>query len=530
MEVSFYWQLLKRRLPIIIIFTFVGAMLGIFFALTLPTVYNSRAVMIVETAQIPDELASSTVQTGEKEAIQIISQRIMSRDVLLELANDLGIYKDNPNIGADGKVADMRQRISIVTEGGQRNRFGPRDATVVTVRFGSGDPVLSSDTVNELVTLMLQTNLEMRTAVARQTLDFFNQEVERYESELSQLSARLLEFQESNIESLPDSLEFRREQQSRFEERLLELERNQINLQDRRSQLVSLYETTGTTQFDTATRQIADLPTRQLRPAEQRLAQLRAEYESQVGILSENNPRMVFLRSQIETTEQRVAELPALQDDTSFADAAKDQAASLYEIQLADIDAQIAYIDDQREATRAQIVSLNKTIEATPGNAVTLAALERSYAAVQAQYNQAIASKARAETGSIIESMSRGQRISVIEQAVPPERPSSPNRPLVSAAGVAAGFCLALAIVLVLELLNNTLRRPEDIKKQLGIEPFATIPYIMTPNEVINRMFRSLILAVVITAALGGVAWYVDQNVTPLLPLFERVLNAASLI
>lgn len=524
MDFSVYWQLFRRRLPLVILLTAVGGGIGLWLALTLPATYRAEAVLIVESGQIPDELASTTVQTGEIEALQIIRQRIMSREVLLEMAHDLGIYAGNPALGADDKVADLRARVDIDTRGGQVRRAA-RDATIVTVGFSAATPRLTADTVNEIVTLILQTNVEMRTSVARQTLDFFTQEVDRFEEELSQLSAQILDFQENNLEALPDSLEFRRNRQASLQERLVQLEREQASLQDRRAQLVTLFETTGSTILSGNRPQTRPIVRRQLRPAEQRLAELQGEYASLVAVLSENNPRMVLLRSQIEAAEELVASLPPPEDEFGTGDDDGTDETSLFDIQLADLDAQILYIEDQKSSTEAQMSQISRTIEATPGNAVTLSALERTYANLQEQYNQAVANKARAETGSMIETLSRGQRITVVEQAVAPESPASPNRPVVSMAGFSFGLSLALAIIILLEVLNRSIRRPEDIEKALGIEVFATIPYITTPREAVAVNFRRLTITTAFVAAVFGGLWFVDQNVRPLQPIVERLLG-----
>jgi len=462
MNISIYWQLFKRRIPLVVFLTGIGSVLGVSLALSLPAVFRAQATLIVESGQIPDELASTTVQTGEVEALEIIRQRILSRDVLLDMANDLDIYEGAVGVGADEKVADLRSRIEILTRGGQVRRAA-RDATIVTVGFSSENPRLTADTVNVIVTLILQTNVEMRTSVARQTLDFFNQEVAGLEEDLQQVSAQILDFQENNLESMPDSLDFRRSQQASLQERLIRLEREQSALQDRRAQFVTFFETTGSvTVADTSNNRT---PTRALRPAELRLAALRDEYSAMIGILSENNPRMVLLRSQIEVAEEEVSLLPELSDDLV---SDEDTQASLFDIQLADLDAQIAYIEEQKTATEGQMVQINQTIAATPSNAVTLGALERTYTNLQDQYNQAVANRARAETGSMIESLSRGQRITVVEQAVAPQDPSSPNRPVVAAAGFSGGLFLALAIIFLLEFLNRKIRHPADIEKAMG--------------------------------------------------------------
>jgi len=520
MDFSVYWQLFRRRIPMFILFVTICGGGGLWLAMTLPPQYQTQAVLIVETGQIPDELAASTVQTGEIEALQIIRQRILSRAVLLEMANKIGVYDDDLRLGVDEKVVDLRERIDIQTRGGEARR-GVSDATIVTVGFTAPNPAMTASMVNEIVTIILQTNVEMRTSVARQTFEFFDQEVARLELELTEINSQILTFQENNIDSLPDSIEFRRERQVSLQERLLQLEREQATLNDRRAQLVTLFETTGSILLDGQANS-QGVAFQRLRPEEQNLADLKAEMSSLSAVLSPNNPRIVLLQSRIEAAEALVAALPVINATDGEN---TDTQTSLFDLQMTDVDAQILYIEDQKAATQAQMAEIDRSIEATPGNAVSLSTLERTAENLREQYNQAIANKARAETGSMIEALSRGQRISVVEQAVPPTTPSSPNRPLVLAAGIGLGLFLAAALAFLLEILNRSVRHPKDIQKGLGIEVFATIPYITAPQETARASFRRVIVAVVFIGVIAGGLWYVDQNVRPLQPIIERLLG-----
>lgn len=518
MELNYYWRIFRRHLPYITILTALGTGIGLAIALALPPVYQSQATLIVESEQIPGDLATSTVRTGEIEALQIIRQRILSRDILLELANDLNLYSAQPDMIADEKISDLRQRIQIITQGGKVRR-GESAATIVTVSFVAANAALSAQTSNELVTLILQENVRMRTNMARQTLDFFTQDVDRLEQSLSRISSQILTFQENNLNALPDSIEFRRDQQADLQERLAQLEREKSSLQERRAQLATLFESTGQTSLTDRS------GAARLRPEEQQLAELRSEYARLSASLSDKHPRMSILKSQIEAAAAAVAGLPP---DTSQ-DQSQGLKLSLYDIQIADIDAQIRSIEDQHAATTARMQKIARTIEATPGNTVTLASMERDYANLQEQYNQAVANKAHAETGSMIESLSRGQRITVVDQAVPPETPSSPNRPLIAIGGLMAGLMLGVGILLLRELLNRAVRRPRDLENGLQITIFATIPYITTQAEHLRR--RSIILGVVTVLVVGVpvVLWYVDQQVAPLQPVVERLLDRVGL-
>lgn len=63
---------------------------------------------------------------------------------------------------------------------------------------------------------------------------------------------------------------------------------------------------------------------------------------------------------------------------------------------------------------------LADTIARTPGNSVTFDAMKRDYDNLQAQYNRAVANQSRAETGDMIEALSKGQRISLVEPGPSP--------------------------------------------------------------------------------------------------------------
>ena len=47
-----------------------------------------------------------------------------------------------------------------------------------------------------------------------------------------------------------------------------------------------------------------------------------------------------------------------------------------------------------------------------------------------------------------------------------------------------------------MELLNRSIRRPVDLIGRLGIQPFATVPYIRTQGE--TRWKRGLVVATVL--------------------------------
>ncbi|MEP5948714.1 MAG: Wzz/FepE/Etk N-terminal domain-containing protein, partial [Tateyamaria sp.] len=520
LDLGFYFALFMRRLPYFLIFVVAGTAMGVSLALTLPPSYTAEARLVVESEQIPDELAASTVRTEASEQLQIIQQRILTRDTLLDMANRLNIYGPRTageSLRPDQIVSDLRSRIRIRTTGGRGA------ATLVNISFSATSPNLAAQVTNEVVTAMLEENVRMRTGVSGQTLEFFEQEVERLDQELANRGSQIIAFQEANKGALPNSLEFRRSQLTAAQERLLQLAREEAALSERRAGLEALYEATGN--VTGLTEQAARGP---VSPSEARLRQLRERYSSSVAVLALDNPRNRVLKQQIDALEKIVAEeqKAALQAQTNGEVSTETGSPlSLYDIQIADLDNQLAFLANRRAEIEAEMEVLSASIDATPANTIALNTLERDYAAARVQYDQAVVNRGRAETGDIIEALSKGERISVIEQAVPPAEPTSPDRPKLAIAGVVGGVMLGFGVIALLELLNTSIRRPKDIIDKLEVTPFGVLPFIRTRRD---RIRRRLILTVVLGGIAGvivGGLWAVDTYVMPLDLVLKKITD-----
>lgn len=516
MDLKFFFSLFLRRLHWFLLFLVIGSALGLTLARVLPPVYVADARLLVESEQIPGDLAASTVSTEATEQLEIIRQRILTRNTLVELANRFNIYEapEDPRdaMTTDGLVKDMRERIGIATttSGGSRNTQG---ATLVSVSFEAPTAQLAATVTNELVTLILREDVSMRTGGARQTLEFFEREVDRLDKELADRGAAILEFQEANQSALPDSLEFRRAQQAANQERLLQLEREGAALRDQRARIVSLNEVLGPQRFE---------PERQQTPEQQQLQQLEDELAIQLAVLSPTNPRVKLLEARIASLKEIVEKQRAAQQEAISEDG---RILSAYEAQLAELDGQLEFIASQKEQIEIVLENLAASIEATPANAITLNALERDYANVQAQYNEAVANRARAETGDVIEALSKGQRISVIEQAVRPNEPERPNRLVIAAGGVGGGMFLGLAVVFLLEFLNKGIRRPVDITNGLGITPFATLPLYRTRQDIFRRRGLTVGILLFFVISVPASLWAIDTYIMPLDDVLNRVIE-----
>ncbi len=500
-EVKFYLSLFLRRIHYFLLVFIACTSIGGFLAYTLPPVYRAEARLLVESPQIPDDLAASTVRAETPELLRVIEQRLRTRANLLEIARKFKIYAAATDMTADTIVSAMRDRIGITLP-------GSRESTgVVVVSFDAPTGQESSEVTNELLTQILQQNVELRTTATGQTLDFFEQEVARLDAEMGQQDARILEFKLKNKDALPESLDYRRSRLAALQERVLQINREFSSLTDRRARLEEVFAQTGR----------VDLSDASLSPEQRQLRDLENQLASALVIYSPENPRVRSLKAQVAALKQTVeAQILAGNEGRS-------QLVTAYDLQISDIDGQIEFLAEQKAGVEAEMTGLALSIDATPENAITLGTLERDFDNLRMQFNQATAGLSEARTGDRIEALAKGQRIVVIEQATVPTSPFKPNRKLIMAAGAGGGVAAGLGLIFLLELLNRSIRRPVELTNALGIKPFATLPYLSTARQ---RSMRLLVIASILIAGIGLIVaglYFLHIYVMPLDMFIQRV-------
>ncbi len=484
LDFNYYIAVFLRRIQYFIIVTALVAAAATAAAVLLPPTYWAQATLLVEPAQIPGQLAPPTVQSAALEQLQVMQSKLMTRANLLQIAKEQKAVRNIDSMSPDEIVEAMRNQ-TVIT-----NKAGKEQATVMTIGFSGPSAKATAEVVNQYVTLILKDSVATRTEATRDTLGFFDQDVKTLGLQLDQLSSRILAFKEQNKDALPDTLSFRLTQQTGLQDRITTEDRNVGSLKEERARLIAIFNTTG--QIDAANSAAAQTP------EAKQLALLQGQLQQALAVYSDDNPKIKMLRAQIAQQETIVkAQVPTI----ASSNAPAGSPASMLDVQLASIDARIAQAETAREQLSEQLKILTDTIDRTPANQIALDALNRDLMNIQSQYNNAVAKQSQAAAADRIEALSKGEKVAVIEGASVPDRPLKPKRLLIAAGGIVGGIFLGLGTILLIELLNRSVRRPKDLVKAFGITPIATVPYIRTPHETVAR--RSMFLALLGLAVIG---------------------------
>src|SRR6478672_7748917 len=188
----YFYEILKRRalyfaIPFVIIFA-----IGSLIAYAWPARYLAQGTILVSSQQIPSDLVRSTVSTVANERIQIIEQRIMTRDNLLAIAKKYQLTAGLQERMTGTELIDFIKSRFKIKPAEQKLATG-RTALIFTVGFEYEQPQIATKVANDFVTMILDEDVRARTAYASETSRFLAEDVKKIEAQLTALSGQISE-------------------------------------------------------------------------------------------------------------------------------------------------------------------------------------------------------------------------------------------------------------------------------------------------------------------------------------------------
>ncbi|MCK4952018.1 MAG: lipopolysaccharide biosynthesis protein, partial [Gammaproteobacteria bacterium] len=301
-----YLAALRRRkrqlvLPMVIII-----IISIAVALGLPAVYRSSATILIEQQDIPADMVQSTITTFADQRIQIISQRVMTTNNLMEIIEKYGLYKDKLKKKTKEEVLGEMRGKDIEFDMMSAEMIDPRSgrptaATIAfTLAFNSESPVLAQKVANELVSLYLNENLRSRKEKTAETSGFLKEESERLAKEIAELEEKLAIFKQTSKGSTPDLLGMNMQLMQRAEG---DINNNLLKLQSLEQR--KIYLESELAQIDPYTTIFSETGQRIL-GAEARLKARKAELITLQSTYSPDHPDIIKMRKEVAALEKEV--------------------------------------------------------------------------------------------------------------------------------------------------------------------------------------------------------------------------------
>jgi vacuolar-type H+-ATPase subunit I/STV1 len=161
---------------------------------------------MVESATIPADMLPNAAGSIVDERIEVIRQRVMTRENLFKIIEKYGLYKDSTGaLTVSEKVDEIRKSIAIESLGANvKTRRQGQGTIAFRLSYEHRKPEITQRVANELVTLFLDENVKARTERASETTEFLTQEADKLKVELEKVETQLAAYKQEHSNSLPN--------------------------------------------------------------------------------------------------------------------------------------------------------------------------------------------------------------------------------------------------------------------------------------------------------------------------------------
>jgi len=531
-EISDYLGALWRRKMQIVLPAIVLTAVSVVAAFVITPVYESTAVILVESPEIPSDLVETTVTGYVQERLQAMQARVLTDDRIWEIAEELDMYPEERSEETRfGIVYRIRNSIMIVpvkAAGSSPTGQSSQATIALQVIFQADTPEMARIGADYLAELVLDVNKRERERKVVSVSGFLEKEAERLSEEMAQLEEKLATFKRDEMDQLPEMMSMNMRQLEQAERRIDQTNAQIRSLQDR--QLALEAELALTSPY----RERFTEGGARVLSAEEKLTTLTVQFLAAAGRYSADHPDMIRMRREIETlagqgsntgrlgalvAELQVARAALLEARRTYSDDHPDvkrltqQVASLEgsvrriarapasgsgnnyaappdNPQYVVLQTQLRTAKENVAVKRADLEDLREDAEKYTRRLFLTPAVERDYLNLSRGYDSArrkfldIKDKQmQALLAERLETQELAERFTLLQAAKILRTPKEPNRKAIVVVGAMFGLIVGIGLASVLEFFDGSVRGFRGVESIFGMPPLAGIQYIEVADE-----------------------------------------------
>ena len=451
--------IVRQRRLFLIIPTIVLFIAGIIAAFLLPTSYKSSSILLVESAQMQIGTAEEKSNEAIDQRVAKVRQQVLSRPDLIEMIQRLDLYTDERASKPLSEIIEkLRDSVTFQPVGAEFSGGGGKSSTIAfSMSVDYPDPVKAQAVAQDVVDRILRIDSTKTAEQAQDAVQFLTDQSASLETQASLLEAQISGIKARNGSAISNTgMGMFGGNSGNYDGQIAALMRENSQLNSQRD----LTKTAANRDPVVAA-------------AEQQLAGARAVY-------AESHPDVVLAR-------QRLAEAKEL------------AAKNVGNIPIDPITSQLEFNNSQIAALRAakardsaQASAILNAQARGPVVMDQIAQLQQKLDGLNAQYQQVSTKLMQAQATAKMKNEQKGERLTVIDPPIVPDKPDWPNRPLFVGGGALTGLGLGIILMFGIELILRPIRGLDTVKAITGSAPLAAIPTITAKQTIHDPWYKKL--------------------------------------
>lgn len=440
LDVARYVQLILSRKRFFICIVLAVMMMSLIICYAMPKKYEAQSVVFIEQNVIRDLVKGIAITPSMDMKIKAIKVTMLSRTMLQKVIKELDLdVALTTGADWDDLIESLNNKLNIRLD---------EKRGVFNISFTDCDPVLSRDVVNALTRLYIEEKTSEKRKESYEATQFLADQIEVFKDRINEIEAEIDTFKtESGLILAADESSLRDD----IEQSEKELETLNIKIEEltKAKNLI-----------------VTNTPSKSL------LANQLRTLQSLKSTYTDNHPKVIRLKSAIESTQQQIRE---------NGDAERRLIYSSGEYQS--IKMQLASLETVKENMQADIDERREMLRQIPALRTKLVELERRRQNEVIIYEKLVSRYGQSEVSKEMELQDKSVSFKVLDPAVVPSSPVSPNRPLILLGGIVVGIGFGIGLIILFDAINPSIKTVDDLR-EFGVPVFAIVPKVEDPEVV----------------------------------------------
>ena len=466
----------------------------------LPTTYQSEALISAEQQKVSDLYVMENVNVNLQNRLQSTTQQVLSRASLHAIIDRFKLYSTPPRMSGFFKPKDpvdsMRSDIKIELVGtpGYRGEF-----VTFKIHYSADTPELAQQVNSELTSLFINENVKAQRQLSENTTAFLENELADARAKMEEQEAEVSVFKANHAGNLPGQLQSNVQILAGLQAQLASTQHALDTSKQQKIYLESLLQ-----QYQSAQASLGgDSTVLSTQALDKELQDLRLRIQDLRSRYTDGHPDIVALKDKIAKTErlrkQAEEEITSNQQTGKSTNAIDFSAAeglqrgaptAVMQLQSQLKANQLEIQNEQQHAKdlESQTAVYQGRLNMTPETEQELTIVSRGYDEAKFNYNSLLQKQTQSQLATSLGQQQQGQQFHIIDPPKLPNKPSAPNRFLISLVGLALGTVLGLGLATFLELTDVRFRQEKDLEGILPARLLVGIPRLSTPQEDHSRL------------------------------------------
>lgn len=464
-----YVSLILRKKRIVLVVA-LAIMTGVIVATyVLPKKYEAKSTVFIEKSVISEMVKGFAVTPSIEDKIKVVMYALTSRSLIVKVVNELDLpVKRQGEAELEARIKEFQQSLQVKV----KDKEG-----LFTISFTHEDPRVARDFVNTLVRRYIEENLSNKREDSYGASQFLSEQISTFKERVEKADKLAEEYKLKHGLALVTNESQIIASNNEIQQQLNDILAKKASLEGAKNHLVK-----GGGPLKS-----------QIQALQRRLEELQAQY-------TDNYPEVVRLRVELDSLREQAGQKGPISPNDST--------------ELEKLNVELASLRMVEGNLRRQLAQNNATLRAIPAARSGLQEIESEKNSQKALYDQMVTRHGQSEVSKQMEVQDKTTTFRIIDPAVMPVRPVSPDRVKMMLMAIIAGIAGGVGIVVGLDSLDKSVKTP-DTAKAFGLPIFAVIPAFENPAVVavekkkdlrfllVGGVYLSFLLVIIATEVIG---------------------------